>query len=149
MLAALAMLHLLLLLLAGMVTAAPQWLDLTSRSIKWTLSNATLNVAGNVPGAVHTDLLSNATLNVAGNVPGAVHTDLVAAGVIPEPYLRFGDTDLRWVALSDAWQYSATFSVTSDVLSAVRCAVAICNRVRISLCLRHCAGCGPARGGRY
>lgn len=97
------MLHLLLLLLVGLVTAAvpPQWLDLTSRSIKWTLSNATLNVAGTVPGAVHTDLL--------------------AAGVVPEPYDRFGDTDLRWVALSDAWQYSATFSVTSDVLSAVRC----------------------------
>lgn len=42
-------------------------------------------------------------------IPSTVHMALKNAGKIGEPYFRFNDVDLRWVAQDD-WSYSYTFS---------------------------------------
>jgi len=60
----------------------------------WTL-RAT---AGPVPTEV-------AGREVAAEVPGAVHTDLLAAGLIPDPYLDENETALAWLHRAD-WRYT-------------------------------------------
>eukprot|EP01118_Nematostelium_gracile_P012200 TRINITY_DN4427_c0_g1_i1.p1 TRINITY_DN4427_c0_g1~~TRINITY_DN4427_c0_g1_i1.p1 ORF type:complete len:481 (-),score=120.60 TRINITY_DN4427_c0_g1_i1:1153-2595(-) len=59
---------------------------------------------------------SNGTLRGSGNVPGEIQIDLFNAGLIPDPYFGYGDTDLRWIAYDD-WTYSRQFSMNkSDLL---------------------------------
>ncbi|MBB4711816.1 beta-mannosidase [Streptomyces luteogriseus] len=41
---------------------------------------------------------------IPATVPGCVHTDLMAAGVIPDPFLGLGETEVAWVARRD-WTY--------------------------------------------
>ncbi|MFH9003234.1 glycoside hydrolase family 2 protein [Streptomyces afghaniensis] len=38
------------------------------------------------------------------SVPGCVHTDLMAAGVIPDPFLGLGESEVAWVGRRD-WTY--------------------------------------------
>ncbi|KAJ3273053.1 hypothetical protein HDV01_004830 [Terramyces sp. JEL0728] len=47
---------------------------------------------------------SENTVNFEAQVPGEVHTDLFRNGIIDDPYFRFNDTTLRWIAL-DNWTY--------------------------------------------
>lgn len=50
----------------------------------------------------------------SGTVPGTIHLDLMAASLIGDPYYRYNDVDLRWVAL-DTWTYSRTFTVDANL----------------------------------
>jgi len=50
-------------------------------------------------------------------VPGCVHTDLMAAGRIPDPFLRLNARDVAWVAEKD-WLYVREFEVDETLLSA-------------------------------
>jgi beta-mannosidase len=45
-------------------------------------------------------------------VPGCVHTDLLAAGVIPDPFLGRGETEVAWVGRRD-WTYETDLDATS------------------------------------
>ncbi|MBD9372608.1 glycoside hydrolase family 2 protein [Rhizobium sp. ARZ01] len=50
-------------------------------------------------------------------VPGDVHSALLAAGIIPDPYVRRSERDVQWVALAD-WALQRTFLVTPEMLEA-------------------------------
>ncbi|KAH3759148.1 beta-mannosidase precursor [Pelomyxa schiedti] len=84
------------LLAACIVLCAPPYeMDLGGSS--WTVKNST-------------------SPSYQATVPGVVHTDLINAGVIEDPYYRYGDVDYRWVGLSE-WTYSRTFTATTTLLS--------------------------------
>ncbi|MFE1800513.1 glycoside hydrolase family 2 protein [Streptomyces sp. NPDC059517] len=42
-------------------------------------------------------------------VPGCVHTDLLAAGLVPDPFLGRGETEVAWVGRRD-WLYETTLA---------------------------------------
>ncbi|MEU0390879.1 glycoside hydrolase family 2 protein [Streptomyces chartreusis] len=46
------------------------------------------------------------------SVPGCVHTDLMAAGVIPDPFLGLGESEVAWVGRRD-WTYERDLTSTS------------------------------------
>ena len=48
-------------------------------------------------------------------VPGTVHTDLMAAGVIEDPYIGFGERSVQWVDKED-WLYRRSFDVDESLL---------------------------------
>jgi beta-mannosidase len=52
---------------------------------------------------------ANKSIKVSATVPGVVHLDLLKAGIIPEPYYRYGELNLSWVHLEPHWTYSLTF----------------------------------------
>ncbi|QOV34899.1 glycoside hydrolase family 2 protein [Streptomyces ferrugineus] len=45
-------------------------------------------------------------------VPGCVHTDLLAAGVIPDPFVGLGETEVAWVGRRD-WTYETDLDAAS------------------------------------
>ncbi|MFT4198926.1 MAG: glycoside hydrolase family 2 TIM barrel-domain containing protein [Pseudoxanthomonas sp.] len=49
-------------------------------------------------------------------VPGTVQTDLIAAGVVPDPFLRDNEGLIQWVGLSD-WQYRTRFQADAATLA--------------------------------
>ena len=49
-------------------------------------------------------------------VPGTVHTDLMAAGVIDDPFMGFGERAVQWVDKED-WVYTRTFDVPDSLLA--------------------------------
>lgn len=65
-------------------------------------------VVGCVPGTHQLD-------EVPAQVPGVVHLDLLRAGLIPDPYYRFGDVELRWIADS-SWAYRRTFELPEQFM---------------------------------
>ena len=52
-------------------------------------------------------------------VPGTVHTDLMAAGVIDDPFMGFGERAVQWVDKED-WIYTRTFDVPDSLLAHMR-----------------------------
>jgi beta-mannosidase len=66
--------------------------------VDWTLSNC------------------DGTVKVPGSMPGEVHTDLMQADLIShDPYFRFNELNMSWVATEDCWHYeSAPFSLELD-----------------------------------
>ncbi|MEX3106478.1 MULTISPECIES: glycoside hydrolase family 2 protein [unclassified Streptomyces] len=46
-------------------------------------------------------------------VPGCVHTDLLAAGVIPDPFLGLGETEVAWVGRRE-WTYERDLVAEAD-----------------------------------
>lgn len=52
-------------------------------------------------------------VELAGVVPGQVHTDLVKAGIIPDPFWRDQAEQCQWVENWD-WHYSRSFVVPED-----------------------------------
>jgi beta-mannosidase len=48
-------------------------------------------------------------------VPGTVHTDLIAAGRIPDPFVRMNELDVQWVD-SRQWLYRRKFDVDGALL---------------------------------
>ena len=52
-------------------------------------------------------------------VPGTVHTDLMAAGLIDDPFLGFGERAVQWVDKED-WVYTRTFDVPDSLLAHTR-----------------------------
>lgn len=63
-------------------------------------------------------VLSNSSdFEAPSTVPGSATMDLLSNDVIYEPYYRYGDTDLRWVALSD-WKFTLSdFTLDDDASS--------------------------------
>ncbi|MET9762556.1 glycoside hydrolase family 2 protein [Streptomyces sp. NPDC006372] len=49
-------------------------------------------------------ILRHGSEALPASVPGCVHTDLMAAGVIPDPFLGRGETEVAWVGRRD-WTY--------------------------------------------
>ena len=49
-------------------------------------------------------------------VPGTVHTDLMAAGLIDDPFMGFGERAVQWVDKED-WVYTRTFDVPDSLLA--------------------------------
>lgn len=49
-------------------------------------------------------------------VPGAVQSDLIAAGLVPDPFLRDNEAQIQWVGLSD-WQYRGEFEADAALLA--------------------------------
>ena len=80
---------------ASLSTVAPTVLELASQN--WTLRNA------------------NGSIAVPASVPGVVHLDLLQAGIIPEPYYRYGELELAWVHLEPHWTYSLIFDSASVI----------------------------------
>jgi beta-mannosidase len=87
-----------IVLIFAVVGATITTFDLTSNSVSWGVSNA------------------NGSIQVAADVPGYIHTDLLAAGVIGDPRYRFNDAYYQWVAL-DNWTYTTTFTLPTSVSS--------------------------------
>ncbi len=48
------------------------------------------------------------------SVPGCVHTDLLKNDLIPDPFFRKNELDVKWVENSD-WEYQTTFKVSDDM----------------------------------
>ncbi|KAJ3325578.1 hypothetical protein HDV06_003396 [Boothiomyces sp. JEL0866] len=48
------------------------------------------------------------TIKIPAQVPGEIHLDLIESGIIRDPYYRYNDTELRWIALQD-WVYECNF----------------------------------------
>ncbi|TFK22003.1 beta-mannosidase [Coprinopsis marcescibilis] len=48
-----------------------------------------------------------------GSVPSEIHVELVDNGVIPNPFVGFGEHEVQWIA-GDEWLYACTFSVPSS-----------------------------------
>ncbi len=48
-------------------------------------------------------------------VPGTVHTDLMAAGIIPDPFVRRNELDAQWVE-HESWIYRRVFELEEDFL---------------------------------
>jgi hypothetical protein len=56
-------------------------------------------------------------------VPGCVHTDLLAAGDIPDPFLRDNEAQVQWISRS-AWIYEREFTLPShnpEQITFLRC----------------------------
>jgi beta-mannosidase len=49
------------------------------------------------------------------SVPGTVHTDLMAAGRIPDPFVRMNELDVQWID-SQRWLYRREFEVDRALL---------------------------------
>ncbi len=56
-----------------------------------------------------------ATRWMNAEVPGTVHTDLMANRIIPDPFYRMNENDVRWVE-SQQWLYKRTFVVAPALL---------------------------------
>ena len=52
---------------------------------------------------------------IPAQVPGCVHTDLLAAGKIPDPFLRDNEDAVQWVSEAD-WAYTRAFDATPELL---------------------------------
>lgn len=52
---------------------------------------------------------------MAASVPGTVHTDLMAAGRIPDPFVRMNELDVQWID-SRRWLYRREFEVERALL---------------------------------
>ena len=52
---------------------------------------------------------------IPAEVPGTVHTDLLAAGRIPDPYVRDQEQQQTWVGRTD-WVYRRSFHITPEFL---------------------------------
>ena len=52
-------------------------------------------------------------------VPGTVHTDLMAAGVIGDPFIGFGERAVQWIDKED-WVYRRSFDVDTALLKCRR-----------------------------
>ena len=52
-------------------------------------------------------------------VPGCIHTDLLAAGRIPDPFVRDNEDRLHWIGEAE-WTYSRTFAVPAELLAHAR-----------------------------
>jgi beta-mannosidase len=52
---------------------------------------------------------------MAASVPGTVHTDLMAAGRIPDPFVRMNELDVQWID-SQRWLYRREFEVESALI---------------------------------
>lgn len=52
-------------------------------------------------------------------VPGCVHTDLLEAGLLPDPWYRDNEKDLRWVEHRD-WVYTRTFELPPEYIGSPR-----------------------------
>lgn len=48
-------------------------------------------------------------------VPGTIHTDLMAAGVIEDPFMGFGERAVQWVDKED-WIYRRYFDVPEEMM---------------------------------
>lgn len=51
---------------------------------------------------------------MVASVPGTVHTDLMAAGRIPDPFVRMNELDVQWIG-SQRWLYRREFEVERDL----------------------------------
>jgi beta-mannosidase len=51
-----------------------------------------------------------------GSVPGDVYADLLAAGKIPDPFVRDNETALQWIGETD-WVYARTVEVPAEFLA--------------------------------
>ncbi len=49
------------------------------------------------------------------SVPGCVHTDLLAAGLIPDPFYRDNELEVRWIE-REGWEYRRAYEVGPEVL---------------------------------
>jgi beta-mannosidase len=58
-------------------------------------------------------------------VPGCIFTDLMAAGRIPDPFVRMNEAEVQWVSARD-WTYSRTFEVDAETLAGDRVEL-LCN----------------------
>jgi len=89
----------------------------------WTLLFITAWLAPTVHGQIQSIDLDGAwTLRqsgqqqqIAADVPGCVHTDLLAAGRIPDPFFRDNERQVQWVSQAD-WVYRRRFDVPADFL---------------------------------
>ncbi len=54
-------------------------------------------------------------LRAPATVPGCVHTDLLAAGRIPDPYVRDNEHEVMWIGETD-WLYRRSFDVPAALL---------------------------------
>jgi len=61
------------------------------------------------------DTLHPETL-LPATVPGCIHSDLLAADLIPDPWYRDQEKDIRWVENRD-WVYERNLQVDADMLS--------------------------------
>ena len=52
-------------------------------------------------------------------VPGCVHTDLMAAGAIPDPFIRDNEARVQWVS-EKGWIYAREFSLPPELLARER-----------------------------
>jgi len=84
------MLHFITLLFSALCAPTPSVIDLSSHN--WIVTNR------------------NGSISVPASVPGEVHMDLLGAGIIGDPYYRFGDLDYRWITM-DNWTYSTVIEV--------------------------------------
>ncbi len=48
------------------------------------------------------------------SVPGCVHTDLMSAGLIPDPFYRMNELEVRWIE-GQAWTYRRTFEAGEEI----------------------------------
>ncbi|GMH86306.1 hypothetical protein TL16_g10498 [Triparma laevis f. inornata] len=62
---------------------------------------------------------ANSSLSLPASVPSVVHLDLLAAGIILEPYVGYGELNLTWVHLEEHWVYSTQFEVPPHALTKV------------------------------
>lgn len=53
---------------------------------------------------------------IAAQVPGCVHMDLLAAGLLPDPFIRDNESRQFWIGETD-WTYRRAFDVSADVLA--------------------------------
>ena len=59
---------------------------------------------------------SNGSIHCPATVPGGAYTDLLHSRIIPDPYFRFHEDAIRWVAQTD-WHYSNTFTPHPTLLT--------------------------------
>lgn len=52
---------------------------------------------------------------IAATVPGCIHTDLLAAGEIPDPFVRDNAHEVQWVDARD-WSYTRAFEVDAALM---------------------------------
>ncbi len=71
----------------------------------------TLEMAGPSPSPAWRDGAS-----VPARVPGCVHSDLMAAGTIPDPFIRDNEDAIKWVSETD-WVYSRDLEISANVLT--------------------------------
>ena len=83
---------------ASLLSSSAQALQIFNlHDVDWTLTNC------------------DGTIKVPGSIPGEVHTDLMQADVIShDPYFRFNELNMSWVATEDCWHYTAPFKLQLD-----------------------------------
>lgn len=69
-----------------------------------------------VPGQAQAKQHPRAAKWLPAQVPGAVQSDLIAAGLVPDPFLRDNEAQIQWAGLSD-WQYQTEFKVDAATLA--------------------------------